>query len=251
MVPQLILIDGSVIKKSERIEAAQNYDFWLKKLRSDALDNIAKKEVDPDRLNPNKYSKESRRKMYLEMEEDRLKQEKEKEEKKQESPWNGEEKPKVAEVYYKDGNLRQCNQGKYRWTLDEDTFKSGMTTFTLHLPKFMDTSQVTCDVNPTYIRVTANEKVTQIKLENEIISSEAEVQRSQTTGFLVVKAPMVKFKGKDKVFDFVVTRTKKEEKKYMVNEIEVVKETKAEKENKRKEVVIPDDVDLTEVPDLE
>ena len=52
----------------------------------------------------------------------------------------------------------------------------------------MDTSSLDVDVQPTYIRVVVKDKVTQMHWPDEILCDSAQVQRSQTTGELCVKA---------------------------------------------------------------
>ena len=142
VVPQITFIDGVEVTKSERIKSAQNYPFLLEELRKLAQENPIKKLSkllfmldDPDRNNPNKYSKEYRRKMYKEMEEEKIKKEKERNKK---SSFGGEydDKPKEPPSIYKEnGELRVCNQGRFEFFIEEDIFKTGIMTFELKLPK--------------------------------------------------------------------------------------------------------------------
>jgi len=92
-----------------------------------------------------------------------------------------EEEKKETPVYNKEGGLHQCNEGGYKFKMDDDIFKKDIT-FELRLPKYMDTSLVDIDLNPLYIRVTAKGKVTQLKFWEEIIVEKSKVQRSTTTG---------------------------------------------------------------------
>ena len=48
------------------------------------------------------------------------------------------EKKKPIPVYTKNGQVRQCNQGKYEWRYDESADKT-CVIFEIRLPKFMDT----------------------------------------------------------------------------------------------------------------
>jgi len=129
------------------------------------------------------------------MEEEKIKKEAEKNKK---SAYSEFDMPtEVHEVYKKDGSIRICNQGKYEFLLDEDYFKTGITTFTLKLPKYLDTSQVKVDLNPQYVRCDVKGKITQLKFDYEIKVEGSSIQRSQTTGYLVIKADMVGVSKKD------------------------------------------------------
>ena len=67
-------------------------------------------------------------------------------------------------------------------------------TFTIKIPKFMDTNKIKVDLQPQYIRLDINGKITQWKFEHEIIVEKAIVERSTTTGVLEVRAPILGFK---------------------------------------------------------
>lgn len=194
-VPQLYILNGNEILKSERIKASQNYENLKKELEKASIENIIKKENDPDKDNPNRYTKEYRRTMYKELEEERLKKEEDK--KKSNKPWGYEDLPKDPPSVYKDnGEIRICNQGKYEFLLDEDILNTATMTFELKLPKYMDTANLKVDLNPQYIRVDVKGKITQLKLDHEIIIEKSTIQRSTTTGHLVIKAPIVGYKPK-------------------------------------------------------
>ena len=59
----------------------------------------------------------------------------------------------------------------------------------LQLPRFMDTSLINVDLNPEYVRVDVKGKITQLKFDCEIIVEKSKVQRSTTTGSLVLTMP--------------------------------------------------------------
>jgi protein TilB len=265
-VPQLTFLNGNEILKSERIKANQNIEKLEKELEKESFNNVLKKECDPDKDNPNKYSKEYRRKLYKELEEDKLKKEEDK--KKQNNSWNTEPPQEAPPVYKDNGEIRICNQGKYEFFLDEDIFSTGITTFELKLPKFLDVSQIKVDLNPQYVRVDVKGKITQLRFDREIIVEKSTIQRSTTTGHLLIKAPIVGIVPKEKLAE------KKEEKvnsKVTVkkslkpinenldlknNKIDVVQHIPSEliKNNeisqKIKEDIDPD-IDLSEIPELD
>ena len=62
-------------------------------------------------------------------------------------------------VYTSQGKVRMCNQGGYEWRFDESACKTKLTV-TLAVPKFMDTSSLNVDVQPTYVRCEVKGKVT-------------------------------------------------------------------------------------------
>ncbi len=129
------------------------------------------------------------------------------------------------------------------------------------------------DLDPWYVRVDVKGKITQLKFSYEIITSKASVQRSQTTGHLVIKAPLVEYekKWKSLLDKSPITNVKVgfEEKKekvktnMVVNNIEMVPNLNSEIE-KNKEIIEEkrkereenndekdQDVDLNEIPDLD
>ena len=61
--------------------------------------------------------------------------------------------------------------------------------FELEVPKFMDTSLLNVDVQPTYVRCVIKDKTTQLHWPEEIMSDQSKVQRSKTTGWLMITAP--------------------------------------------------------------
>lgn len=91
-------------------------------------------------------------------------------------------------MYTKKGTPRQVNQGGYDWSFEE-TPDGTKIIFTLDVPKFMDTSSLNIDLQPTFIRCEIKNKVTQLMLPEEVLVESSVVQRSQTTGQLVVTMP--------------------------------------------------------------
>lgn len=91
-------------------------------------------------------------------------------------------------VYNPQGDIRQCNEGKYEWLFGESEDKTAVT-LEVYLPKFMDTSLVSVDLNPLYVRMDIKGKITQLKFEEEIIVEKSKIQRSTTTGVLKLTMP--------------------------------------------------------------
>ena len=190
--PQIIIYDGNEVKKSERIKAREMMEFMEKELEKESREHVIFKQNDPSEKDPNKYSVEYRRNLYKDLEKEKLENErKRKEESSKPGLWD---EPVIKEVpppvYKENGEVRICNQGRYEVFLDEDIYTTAITTFRIKLPKFLDTSKIKVDLNPNYVRVDVNGKITQWRFDNDIIVEKATVQRSTTTGDLEIKAPM-------------------------------------------------------------
>ena len=269
--PQIILFDGNEVKKSERIKAREMMDFMEKLLEKESKEHIIFKQNDPSAKDPNKYSVEYRRNLYKDLEKEKLENErKRKEESSKPGLWD---EPVIKEVpppvYKENGEVRICNQGRYEVFLDEDIYTTAITTFRIKLPKFLDTNKIKVDLNPNYVRVDVNGKITQWRFDNDIIVEKATVQRSTTTGDLEIKAPMAFVKPRlDKIKKMeenkkALEMQKKEEErlkklKPIKQGVDFVRESSGIKEvdnlDKKKnldEISKECGVDLDEVPDLD
>ena len=76
----------------------------------------------------------------------------------------------------------------YKYEFKESDDKT-MVIFELEVPKFMDTSLLNVDVQPTYVRAEIKDKVTQLHWPDEVLVDRAKIQRSQTTGWLMITCP--------------------------------------------------------------
>ncbi|KEP61842.1 UNVERIFIED_CONTAM: hypothetical protein HHA_239120 [Hammondia hammondi] len=93
-------------------------------------------------------------------------------------------------VYTNKGEIRQCNQGRYRFSLDQSS-EPDKIILELEAPKYLCTSAIDVDVNPSYVRCTIKNKVTQLRLPAEVRVEESRVQRSKATGHLRIEMPLV------------------------------------------------------------
>ena len=269
--PQIIIYDGNEVKKSERIKAREMMEFMEKELEKESKQHVIFKQNDPSEKDPNKYSVEYRRNLYKDLEKEKLENErKRKEESSKPGLWD---EPVIKEVpppvYKENGEVRICNQGRYDVFLDEDIYTTAITTFRIKLPKFLDTSKIKVDLNPNYVRVDVNGKITQWRFDNDIIVEKATVQRSTTTGDLEIKAPMAFVKPRvDKIKKIeenkkALDMQKKEEErlkklKPIKQGVDFIRESSGIKEvdnlDKKKnldEISKECGVDLDEVPDLD
>ena len=270
--PQLIIYNGDEIKKSERIKAKEMMPIMEKELEKESREHVIFKQNDPGQKDPNKYSVEYRRKLYKDLENEKLENERrKKEESSKGSLWD---EPTIKEVpppvYKENGEVRICNQGRYDVFLDEDIYTTAITTFRIKLPKFLDTSKIKVDLNPNYVRIDVKGKITQWRFENDIIVEKATVQRSTTTGVLEIKAPIVGIQPKvDKIKKREESKKaeemqKKEEERIkklkpikqgvdFVRENNDIKEVESLDKNKKslEEISKECGVDLDDIPDLD
>jgi len=71
-------------------------------------------------------------------------------------------------VFGPDGLPRNCNQGRYVFSLDESPCGTKLL-FNLEVPKFMTTNALNVDLQPSYVRVDVKGKITQIRFDEEIL----------------------------------------------------------------------------------
>jgi protein TilB len=81
------------------------------------------------------------------------------------------------------GEIRQCNEGGYKYFLDEYSYCDRLI-FELHAPKYMDSSLISIDLDPRYVRCVIRNKVTQVRFDSEISVARSTVERSRTTGII-------------------------------------------------------------------
>ncbi|CDI87261.1 leucine rich repeat protein, putative [Eimeria praecox] len=71
------------------------------------------------------------------------------------------------ETYNSKGEIRQCNQGRLKFTMDSYS-QPGLIVVTFELPRHLSTALIDVDVHPNYLRVTVKGKVTQLRLPEDI-----------------------------------------------------------------------------------
>ena len=174
----LISLDGKEILNSERILAKQNFEEHLKKLE----EFIEQRKVNEENMTKEErskiYSKEKRKKLQLE----------------KQTPVEEPVKESTAtqtSIYNYAGELRQCNEGRYEFKLKEYE-KADTSTFTIYLPKFLDTSLIDVQLFPFHVSVRVKGKLTQIRLWEEIKLEPVSIQRSKTSGELVITLKKLK-----------------------------------------------------------
>lgn len=187
-LPRLKQLDGKLILPHERIQARQQLPQLQEDLERAVEASLAKKAAAAGiPVSEGAYTKESRVEMYMEMAEQ--KEEKEKNERRR---MGTETKPprEIPGVYNARGEIRQCNEGKFDFNLD-DTSEPGKVIFELGVPKYLETGSLDVDIDPQYVRCVVKDKVTQLKLPAEVSPDRSKVQRSKTTGSLRIEMPVV------------------------------------------------------------
>ncbi|XP_058898692.1 dynein axonemal assembly factor 11 isoform X4 [Kogia breviceps] len=131
---------------------------------------------------PSLYTPESRLETLRHMEKQRKDQEKLSEKKKKVKP------PRV--LISENGRALNVNEPKLDFSLRDDE-KRNQIVLDLAVYRYMDTSLIDVDVQPTYVRVMVKGKPFQLVLPAEVKPDSSSAKRAQTTGHLVVYMPKV------------------------------------------------------------
>ncbi|KAG2761563.1 hypothetical protein PC129_g5703 [Phytophthora cactorum] len=214
-LPQLEILDGKEIQRSDRIKALQVFQARQKYVRKEAIKVLAKKaqqkaedeaviEVvggEATDISEKKsvmssaekvpYTPHTRREMYLEMAEQKEEEEarrRENQPKERNTETEHEEMLRKARELEEraDGAIRQCNEGKWEFRLTDEILD---IILEVDLPRFMDTSLVDVDVHPSYVSIVAKNKVLRLKFPELVHSDAGKAERSKTTGTLRLTLP--------------------------------------------------------------
>mmetsp|Transcript_32691 Transcript_32691/g.63873 ORF Transcript_32691/g.63873 Transcript_32691/m.63873 type:complete len:441 (-) Transcript_32691:162-1484(-) len=210
-LPQLKKLDGNTVTATERILAKQQLKELRERLVVAAKERVRQKGgnadlVDAAEVPEQVIDSDDENELYGWSPEIRLadyKKDVKREEKRAEDQKRidrerdpiraAEEEARANRTFFKeDGTPRQCNDGKWLYTMEED--KEGNVRVDIDFPKFMDSSMLDVDVQPTHFRVTVkkpekHDKVLQLLFPCEVRSDECQAQRSQNTGNLVLIVP--------------------------------------------------------------
>lgn len=196
VLPNLQELDGKAITKSDRIKAAQRLPTIVKELRRLAKEAAKEKKIKAKMpYDEEEYTPQSRLEMYREMaEEKQADEDRKKEMEPRERDYQGEHFASVEEQRAKERErgttIRQCNEGRYDFRMTEED-GNGNVILEIDIPKFIDTSLVDVDVQPTYASVIIKNKTTRLTFPEEIKPDEGEAQRSQVNGTLKLILPKV------------------------------------------------------------
>nr|XP_015210145.1 PREDICTED: protein tilB homolog [Lepisosteus oculatus] len=138
---------------------------------------------------PCAYTPESRIEAHRHIEEKR---------KAKEGERNKDKKQKARTLITADGRVLNVNEPKLDFSLSDDEDGNNIL-LDLSVYRYLDTSLLDVDVQPTYIRVIVKGKIFQLVLPTEVKPDSSIAKRSQTTGHLVVIMPKAQELVKPKV----------------------------------------------------
>ncbi|KZS20184.1 Leucine-rich repeat-containing protein 6 [Daphnia magna] len=165
ILPQLECLDGVPVLYTERLAAKADFDY----IESEILEQESIKTYNP----PIERASEIRRQLRGERDG-------------QTTAISTSSKPEKNRLISKNGRVLNSNQAGARFTLVEE---DDAIILTVKLPKYMDTSLIDVDVQPTFVRVVIKGKLLQLVLSAEVQSDRSVAQRSLASGDLVVTMP--------------------------------------------------------------
>ncbi|OWR44551.1 hypothetical protein KGM_211118 [Danaus plexippus plexippus] len=222
-LPQLMILDGKEIERSDRIKALQN----LRIIRSDILfeqnnylcqrksqkvrleKNIAAKweneykNMDPDERNKKFWAEKCEHAPEVRYEMERMRQLK----LKSLAPDEKKEEKREYKFFTTDGRPFNINQARIDFKFSDT--EPDKYVLDLAIYKHLDTSLLNIDVQPNYVRVTLKGKIFQLHLPEEVNTSESKAQRSQVTGHLIVTMPKANIVIKEHKSPKVMNRDEK------------------------------------------
>ncbi|CRH02703.1 leucine-rich repeat protein, putative [Plasmodium relictum] len=182
---QLEVLDGCDILMSDKIKSKQIHKIVLESLEEEIKMYKLKEKDSFDSIN-------NRIMIYEEIE-----KENELEKKKNEN--KEKDKKDILPIYTDEGEIRQCNEGHYKFVFDEYSNKK-FTFLKLFLPKYLCNSLIKIDINVNYVRCVIKNKLFQIKLNDPILTDFTKIVRKKYTGELHVKMRKKNYK-KNKIIE--------------------------------------------------
>ena len=202
-LPQVRRVDGKEITRTQRILAAQRLPSLSAELRELARAKLKEKATQApaadvllgeDELCD--HTPEVRTEIYREMAEQKAEKEaEEKSRRPRERDYANEHKTAAASAttkescFFPDGRVKQTNQGGFKFSFEENR---RFLTLRVQIPRFVDTSLVEADVQPTYVTIVIKNKVLRLELPGEVKPDSGKCERSQTTGELKLTLPKVR-----------------------------------------------------------
>jgi len=237
VLEQLKSMDGKEITRTERIVAQQKLPVLLKELRLKAQEvRIRKIQEKGIPVDENVYTSESRREMYMEQaEEKKEKEDREKSMRPRERNKGKEHaesvekaRTKEQEAVEKKGGVRQCNEGRYDFKLLDDD-GNGNVIVEVEIPRFIDTSLVDVDVQPSHVSIVIKNKTLRLRFEDEVRPDSGKAERSKINGCLKLTIP--------KVDTSKVLRTRRLMESQKKEALERIEKEKADREAQKKKTV--------------
>ncbi|CAI2734231.1 unnamed protein product [Schistosoma spindalis] len=166
-LPQLKLLDGVEITKSERIIALQNLERIRPIIEEKQREHGLKR-------NSEKFEAVRRKERFAKINTD--------------SSWI--ESRVITKYFAEDGRPYNINTAKIDFNLKEDILDNqDVYLLDIAVYKHMDTALIKCDIQINYVRITLKGKVFQLALPDEVQVDASHVKRSLTTGHLLITMP--------------------------------------------------------------
>ncbi|KAJ3101704.1 Protein tilB [Phlyctochytrium planicorne] len=198
-LPQLKVLDGIEIEKSERIAAGQIFED----VKKDYIETAAKEEKEEESSSKQEedsvpleekdletLKQEFQTKLVPHTPESRLETAKTIQKMKgtteedQEKTKPKKKKRPSPDLPGPDGRVLQRNEGKWNfWYTNND---ATMMTLNIEISKFLDSSFIDVEPHDTWIRVIIKEKILQLVLDSPIIPGEIVCERSKLSGLLAI-----------------------------------------------------------------
>ncbi|UYV72324.1 LRRC6 [Cordylochernes scorpioides] len=204
-LPQLESLDGQTISRTERILATQVLEANRWKIGIQQREYIKREEI--------RRSQDSNVKMERLSDESEYDSEEEKnfwktkcdntpetrvkitkhilKSREKKNPSEKKEPQKERRLFHENGKAFNINEAKLDFKFVEDETNNNLI-LDLSIYKFMDSSLLSVDVQPLYVRVLVRNKFFQLSLWDEVCPDRSTAQRSATTGHLVITMPKAK-----------------------------------------------------------
>ncbi|KAJ3260245.1 Protein tilB [Boothiomyces macroporosus] len=197
-LPQLQSLDGQEIKRSERIIANQQYKSIRDRLLKEKLEKgkITRDEIpeeEPLDADLEAKKEEFQNQLVGHSPEERLKAARELDKLRNKDKKHLEKKePKKKILVGPDGRIYQKNEGKwtFNWQITDEWIK-----LTIDISKYLDTSLINVQVNPTFVCITIKEKILQLLFEHPVKPDSQYLERSKLTGQLAITVARQSFSG--------------------------------------------------------
>jgi len=209
-LPNLQILDGKQITRSERILANQKLSALIQELDVLAAKcRYEKQKKEETKKNENnnstngeedeeytEHTPESRIKLSDETYQQKM--EKEQIERANQPRIRGEkefeQEQRVATDKAREreerGDIRQCNEGKWVFQFNEEQ-KPGYVLLDISIQKHLSSSLIDVDIHPTYVSIVIKSKILRLILPAEVKAEESTAKRSTTTGHLLLCMPKV------------------------------------------------------------
>ncbi|KAJ3325843.1 Protein tilB [Boothiomyces sp. JEL0866] len=190
-LPQLQTLDGQEIKRSERIIANQQYKAIRERLLKEKIEKgeISKDSIQVEQDEPLDADLEAKKEEFQNQlvghsPEERLKAARELDKLRNKDKKHLEKKqPKKKILVGPDGRIYQKNEGKwtFNWQVTEEWIK-----LTVDISKYLDTSLIQVQVQPTFVCITIKEKILQLLFEHPVKPESQYLERSKLNGQLAI-----------------------------------------------------------------